>query len=95
VPSPPAILKTESWIALPICDHIDLSRICDVVLTMAEIISTACVVCVVPTQEGKKWCAVKPVRSQELQEVPKEGKRGEGTWIKLGGEVDFNRTKLR
>jgi hypothetical protein len=36
-------------------------------------------------------------RSQELQEVPKEGKRGEGTWIKLSGEreVDFNRTKLR
>jgi hypothetical protein len=35
-------------------------------------------------------------RSQELQEVPKEGKRGEGTWIKLSGEreVDFNRTKL-
>jgi hypothetical protein len=31
---PPAILKTESWIALIICDHIYLSGICDVVLTL-------------------------------------------------------------
>ena len=30
--APPAILKTESWIAL-ICDHIYMSGICDVVLT--------------------------------------------------------------
>jgi len=35
-------------------------------------------------------------RSQELQEVSKAGKRGEGTWIKLSGEreFDFGRTKL-
>jgi hypothetical protein len=31
--APPAILKTESWIALIICDHIYLSGIRDVVLT--------------------------------------------------------------
>jgi hypothetical protein len=32
-PAPPALLKTESWIALIICDHIYLSGIRDVVLT--------------------------------------------------------------
>jgi hypothetical protein len=65
-----------------------LVRNFDVVLRTAETISATCEVYVVPTQDGKKWW------SQELQEVPNEGKRGEGTWIKLSGEVEFNRTKL-
>jgi hypothetical protein len=70
---PPAILKTESWIAL-ICDHIYLSGICDVVLTWQRKFLRPGSVCG-PDAGRKKWRAVRGLKDcKRFQKKENAGK---------------------